>query len=155
MDGFPGKHDPTQRPFVEVSIRGLPPVFGRSFITTAPLEDVHRLRVFTDVQLGTFRGLILEYQNGAQRSIGECRMGMDKERVYRKPVSICISQEPGERRPHIKVKADCEPEHKHKADDWRCYKMRGTLRYWYAYYDSGIGVLEDDDEDDEEDPVKQ
>ncbi|RFU77896.1 hypothetical protein TARUN_4294 [Trichoderma arundinaceum] len=127
-------------PFPRINRLKLPPAPSPAFLSSAPLEHVIFIRVFTDVDIGTCRGLLLEYENGSQRSLGECRIGLDLERTYRNPVCICIAQEPDDRRPDIKVRADCKPEHKHKSDDWKCHRMRGTLKFWFTYQQSGIEV---------------
>ncbi|KAL2262408.1 hypothetical protein VTK26DRAFT_1457 [Humicola hyalothermophila] len=56
--------------------------------TAAPLENVVRIDVFSEPETGFCRGLLLGYSNGGQRSVGDCRVGVDPSRIYARPTHI-------------------------------------------------------------------
>lgn len=114
-------------------------------LSWAPLENVARLRLFTDEDAGICRGLLLEYEDGGQRSVGECRVGLDVERAYERPVGLCIGRKSGFPRWSIRVRVDGQAEHTHPERNWQCYSMRGTLVSWQKRGFSTLKVDVDDD----------
>ncbi|KAH6604932.1 hypothetical protein Trco_006639 [Trichoderma cornu-damae] len=113
LNAFPQRSGTAVPPFAQIDQIRLPPAFTQAFFSSAPLENVVRLRVFTD-HAKCCRGLLLEYEDGSKRSVGECRIGVDRQRVYRSPACICIFQEATE----LYIKACYRLEHKHVAGDW-------------------------------------
>lgn len=114
-------------------------------LSWAPLEHVARLRLFTDEDAGICRGLLLEYEDGGQRTVGECRVGLDVERAYERPVGLCIGRKSGFSRWSIRVRVDGQAEHMHSERNWQCYPMRGTLVSWQKRGFSTLKVDVDDD----------
>lgn len=57
--------------------------------SSAPLRNIQRLRVFRNAK-GSWRGILLSYRNGAQRSVGQCRLGVDDSTPYDDPRGICL-----------------------------------------------------------------
>ncbi|KAL7932360.1 hypothetical protein V8C35DRAFT_308166 [Trichoderma chlorosporum] len=124
----------------------MPEVGGVAFVSWAPLEHVACVRTFTDEDAGICRGYLLEYENGAQRSLGECRVGIDVERAYVKPICLCINKSFNLRRWRLKVRVDGQWEHGHTEEGWSCHEMRGTLISWCMRGYHELRVVVDDDE---------
>ncbi|KAF5609154.1 uncharacterized protein FSUBG_4164 [Fusarium subglutinans] len=75
-------------PIISLSIDQL--INGGAAITVdIPLKDAVRIDIFNERSTGYMRGFLLEYKNGAQRSAGQCRVGVDEVTVYHRPVSFC------------------------------------------------------------------
>lgn len=75
-------------PIIALSIDQL--INGGDAITVdISLKNAVRIDIFTERSTGYLRGFILEYENGAQRSAGQCRVGVDPVTVCHRPVSFC------------------------------------------------------------------
>ncbi|KAL7944595.1 hypothetical protein V8C42DRAFT_325295 [Trichoderma barbatum] len=144
LDAHPKRSGTIKPPFALPSNQHLPALDCPVFMSSAPLEHVVCLRLYTDEDVGICRGILLEYENGAQRTLGECRIGLDLERAYLRPVCIYIGQKWGLRRWTIKVRVDGQPEHKLEKREWKRHDMRGTLTCRYMYGCSGLKVVADE-----------
>ncbi|KAF5688883.1 hypothetical protein FDENT_4599 [Fusarium denticulatum] len=56
-----------------------------------PLQGTTRIDVFTCKATGLCRGMIFGYEDGAQRAVGQCRMGIDNVTTHINPTRICYS----------------------------------------------------------------
>ncbi|KAL7958976.1 hypothetical protein V8C34DRAFT_281120 [Trichoderma compactum] len=139
-----GDHKPG-RPFRLPFRQSVVPFGHGGCLSWAPLEHVARLRLFTDEDAGICRGLLLEYEDGGQRAVGECRVGVDVERAYVRPVCLCIGRTSGYPRWGIEVRVDGRAGHTHTERNWQCYEMRGTLVSWQKRGFSTIKVVDEDD----------
>ncbi|KAF5676218.1 hypothetical protein FCIRC_7139 [Fusarium circinatum] len=75
-------------PIISLSIDQL--INGGAAITVdIPLKNAVRIDIFNERSTGYMRGFLLEYKNGAQRSAGQCRVGVDEVIVCHRPVSFC------------------------------------------------------------------
>nr|RBQ95628.1 hypothetical protein FVER53263_20159 [Fusarium verticillioides] len=70
--------------------RGCPPYRGCLYFE-APAKDIVHVGVYYEEASGYCRGLLLEYANGAQRALGQCRVGVDPFKSYDKPNWLCYS----------------------------------------------------------------
>ncbi|CAI6095153.1 unnamed protein product [Clonostachys chloroleuca] len=59
-----------------------------SCLSSAPLENVESMDVFRTAANGPCVGFIFTYRNGWQRSVGQCRLGLDIVTTYQKPVKL-------------------------------------------------------------------
>ncbi|PNP80040.1 hypothetical protein FNYG_06750 [Fusarium nygamai] len=59
--------------------------------TQVPLQGTTRIDVFTCKATGLCRGMLFGYEDGAQRAVGQCRMGIDNATTYINPTRICYS----------------------------------------------------------------
>lgn len=110
----------------------------------APLENVTRVRVFKAAATGHFRAILLDYENGAQRALGDCRLGVDPVVAHANPSRVCFawkeSSPPagnaGDRRRRRRpkgvfvVESGSESQHSHGEDGWICSPMMGVLHVW-------------------------
>ncbi|KAG5745992.1 hypothetical protein H9Q69_006229 [Fusarium xylarioides] len=69
---------------------------GNAITVDISLKGAVRIDIFNDSYTGYFRGFLLEYENGSQRTAGQCRVGVDQVSVCHKPVSFCYRTIPGE-----------------------------------------------------------
>ncbi|KAL2017530.1 hypothetical protein VTK56DRAFT_2022 [Thermocarpiscus australiensis] len=105
-----------------------------AYYSSAPLKDVVHVRVFCHEQTGFCRGILLGYENGAQRALGECRVGVDRVTVYARPVLICFrnsleNSEPRAREAFKLVTVECtsSAEHSHRDEGWECCSLPSAL----------------------------
>ncbi|KAG5745989.1 hypothetical protein H9Q72_011038 [Fusarium xylarioides] len=59
--------------------------------TQVPLQGTTRIDLFTCKTTGLCRGMLFGYEDGAQRAVGQCRMGIDNVTTYINPTRICYS----------------------------------------------------------------
>ncbi|RSL55783.1 hypothetical protein CEP54_009204 [Fusarium duplospermum] len=76
---------PTPRP------RTSPPFqLGETLPSVASLEGLVRVSVYQAGNRGFCAGLLMEYRNGAQRTLGSCRLGVDPVNTWSEPTHICF-----------------------------------------------------------------
>lgn len=109
------------------------------------------MSVFYNSQEGFCAGMLLKYDNGAQRSLGQCRIGIDPSESYTKPSRICL-----QRRLYsgagiaVKLQAtavqvtemdECEHGRDGEGNDWNCSPMRGNLEFWFSDRETKLAVM--------------
>ncbi|KAM5355274.1 hypothetical protein ACJ41O_001920 [Fusarium nematophilum] len=129
--------DPEADPITIVPSPGVlsPELWGNALFSSAPLEDVIHIRVYHEREEEFCRGILLEYRNGAQRSLGQCRVGVDPFTTYRNASRICILRQ-CVKRPKVwagvaKVESPDGDDHSHGEEEgWTCSPLAGTLEFW-------------------------
>ncbi|KAL6414356.1 hypothetical protein AUP68_00874 [Ilyonectria robusta] len=112
--------------------------FSNACFSFAPLDLVDCMRVFNDKLTGLCLGILLHYQNGAQRALGQCRVDVDPVEDYVKPVQLCFRRQvrvrPGTRRQlqTTIVRGTSSQEHNHDEQGWTCFEMQGALEFWFS-----------------------
>ncbi|KAK3943303.1 hypothetical protein QBC46DRAFT_44724 [Diplogelasinospora grovesii] len=124
-------------------------------LSWASLDSVRQVKVFFDEDLGSSgacRGLLFEYENGGQRAVGQCRIGVDPNRIYGgstndRPSHLCCVPMAPLRLPGTKQEvsplkivfdasssssSNRELGHSHDRGegDWACFPMKGRLIFW-------------------------
>ena len=100
----------------------------------ASLDKVYSVQVFYQRDWEHCQGLLIVYEGGAQRALGQCRVGWDPYLTYIRPSVLCTA--PRDPRPNLQghqfeVRCVLGHElHKHQGY-WRCYPMRGILQCWF------------------------
>jgi len=127
--------------------------FQDAYLSSAPLESVVRLQVFHAGDGGDgslCRGILLDYENGAQRALGQCRYNVDPTETYSQPAFICILEtttppRPGwnKQRQAVRVEGACG-EHGHDGDGWTCFTMEGNLEFWFTGEEASLTIMVDD-----------
>lgn len=123
-----------------------PSPFFRACLSSAPLENVAMTQVFYNRASGFCRGIVLKYETGAERALGECRLGVAPAKLYIKPVRICIfrttyAPPSDERRSKtVRVEWTDKWEHSHDEDGWTCSEMRGSLEFWFSPEQVGLVI---------------
>ncbi|KAM0478576.1 hypothetical protein ACHAPX_005165 [Trichoderma viride] len=87
MSAYPNQNSEMQ-PFARFS----KPLFQDACFSSAPLENVALLHVYSDAETGLCRGILAEYNNGSQRALGECRIGLDPVCTSTSPACLCFAQ---------------------------------------------------------------
>jgi hypothetical protein len=110
---------------------------------SAPLDNVSCMHVLED-DGGKCNGFLLEYNDGAQRALGNCRLGVDRMVKYWKPLRICQMGGPQgcPRLPMSYVEAGNDDEHEHELLGWTCNPCQGVLEFWFSKDLSIIRVVE-------------
>ncbi|KAL1893289.1 hypothetical protein Sste5346_006465 [Sporothrix stenoceras] len=142
-----------------------------SFLSTAPLDKpIRRITVFSDPVRDFDRGILIEYKDGGQRALGQCRIGWDDETEFEAPKCLCISRDsytykvpkPAARQPgtqswqvfYAQCSDDISDGHEHEHDDengiWECVPLGepgcGRLELWFSSKTGRLTVIEDDEE---------
>lgn len=119
---------------------------GTAF-SSAPLRDVTRIQVFFDEQNRICRAILLDYQNGAQRAVGNCRLGVDPVKTYPSPRRVCFYHPSGlSMNGHLhpvfsrEVESGSSSSHSHDEDGWVCAAMEGNLECWSMDLESLIRI---------------
>jgi hypothetical protein len=94
--------------------------------SSAPLEAVRSAVVFTRPGMGC-RGILFEYEGGAQRAVGECRVGVDDSKATTSPSCLCILVNE-----HLVDVVFAKGDHQHQREGWECHVMSGILEFWFT-----------------------
>lgn len=122
----------------------LSPPFEHAYFSHAQLDDVASVEIYHDKALRICRGVVVRYKNGAERALGQCRLGVDALRVYRHPTCFCYRKtkylRPGTRveRDSVDIECNTNAEHDHPEDDWTCCKFPSRLEWWFTSEESRI-----------------
>jgi hypothetical protein len=125
----------------------LPP-FERAFFSSAPLEDIASIRIFNDREAQACRGIVIQYTNGSQRALGQCRVGIDGDQIIIGPRRLCLASfalsrsYTGDQLYATKVESSITLHHKHDGTDWVCNELRGILRFWFNNQQTKLEVSE-------------
>ncbi|KAJ3542142.1 hypothetical protein NM208_g4253 [Fusarium decemcellulare] len=125
------------------------PPFPNACFSLASLEKINHMTVFDDKHTGLCMGILLYYQNGAQRALGQCRVGVDPVKDYAKPGYVCFN-----RLTRIRlgtsvqlqatiVSGGSSRDHDHKEEGWFCYEMQGELEFWFSHEETQLTVIAD------------
>ncbi|KAK3304762.1 uncharacterized protein B0T15DRAFT_252660 [Chaetomium strumarium] len=94
----------------------------------APLENVSQIRIFYHKGGIHCKGMVLEYNNGGQRAVGECRIMVDHCETFTRPSSIAFVNS-GASLYQVKIRVDGPLD---DGDEWMHYTMAGTLVFWFS-----------------------
>jgi hypothetical protein len=123
------------------------PPFPNACFSLAPLKNVNRISIFNYKHTGLCMGILLQYQNGAQRSLGQCRVGVDPVEDYVKPVRICFRRQVCIRSgSSVELQATTftctsRQEHDHDEQDWTCFKLQGELEFWFSHEETQLTMI--------------
>jgi len=139
--------DPARRPFISE------PPFRNACFSLAALDNLRRISIFSNDELGFCMGMLLEYKNGAQRSLGQCRIDVDPVKSYTKPLRIClrrrryyqagISVKLQATTVQIVEKDECEHSRVGDEERWTCFPMCGALEFWFSDRETRLAVIVD------------
>ena len=116
----------------------------------APLEGVLSTRTFYDDDTRMCMGIVLCYENGGSRAVGQCRVNVDNSVSVARPTSICYQNTtyltplrkwklPGVR---VKFWGSGDDSHRHEGEGWECRPLRGFLQLSFADDTSYVTVAE-------------
>lgn len=142
------------------------PVDGDVYFSWAPLDDIALAHVFSDPASGYCRGILLQYRDGGERSLGQCRLQVDPvaqvidPRMLYYRTELCQSRwRRTIHRAHAYFRHDAlnahdsqdshdfydshDPRQPQKGDDsgWKCYDLIGSLHFWFTDESSLLMVV--------------
>ncbi|UKZ73888.1 hypothetical protein TrVFT333_001542 [Trichoderma virens FT-333] len=125
-----------------------------AFFSSASLEGVSSVRVFSDKRRSLCKGILFEYENGSKRAVGQCRLGWDHVHYWRKPLSMFYGSatyqftDPNTpyhtiRHKSVQVRFDSESDHvaEDGTRDENYYPMKGCLNFWFRINDVEIEIV--------------
>ncbi|KAL7950230.1 hypothetical protein V8C42DRAFT_309859 [Trichoderma barbatum] len=126
-----------------------------AYFSSASLEEVLKAHVFSDKRRNLCKGILLEYENGSKRALGQCRLGWDRVQSWRKPLSMFFAYAsyqftmPDDAyRPHshrsVQVTFDSESDHVDEDGelDPNFYPMKGCINFWFLVNDVKIEIVD-------------
>ncbi|KAK3897145.1 hypothetical protein C8A05DRAFT_20026, partial [Staphylotrichum tortipilum] len=101
----------------------------------APLDNVWRIQVFLEEDSLHCRGLLLEYEGGGQRALGQCRLLVDQTKTYNRPSRIAFTNVlrlPAGSEFDLEATKVAFDEIPEGGDGWSSFGMTGTLWFWFT-----------------------
>ncbi|KAL6910159.1 hypothetical protein GGI43DRAFT_389466 [Trichoderma evansii] len=114
----------------------------------ASLEGVANAYVFTDYERrGVCNGILLEYEDGTERALGQCRLGLDPVQCYEHPTNFyyagakCVNRS-GREYKSVRAAFDSETGlfSTHDTAEWETCQMKGVIQFSFYYRLSGIKI---------------
>lgn len=119
-----------------------------TYHSALPLQNVVAAEVFVDDAWQTCRGILIRYQNGGLRAVGQCRVGVDASKEYAHPLQICwrntvhflknTTREVCTVDVHFH--ADFESTHSGTSDQWSCHPLSGVLQFSFSQHSSTLSI---------------
>lgn len=115
------------------------PLSNEAYFSWAPLSSVSSTLVFYDESNGACRGVLLRYENGGARAVGQCRLQVDPTEEVDQPVRLCLQIGSHSSRfdrilytAHVKFKQDPQAGGTLEDEGWKSYKMQGIMKFWFT-----------------------
>jgi hypothetical protein len=111
--------------------------FGRACYSSASLEDVRCAKAFRN-EAGHCMGVLFEYRNGAQRALGQCRIGLDSVECCESPSRVRFREtwyylsKSRPKCPAARVEFSPGFKNEDDDDDWTYHDMQGVLEFWFT-----------------------
>ncbi|CAG9986407.1 unnamed protein product [Clonostachys byssicola] len=120
--------------------------------SSARLENIDKVLVFSDLAPGFCRGMLITYKDSKKKFVGECRWGHQSLRVYQSPLRLFYyqgafrAQNAPRSAPLVEVSdvvfdsryfvtpASCHRE------GWRSCELKGELHFWFNACESHVSV---------------
>jgi len=126
------------------------PIGEDAYLSWAPLGGVSSVEVFYDESDGTCRGILLHYQHGGARSLGQRRIHVDPTRIVMGPARVCFKLESKPARYNgVALKAHVKFQETFLTDggngelgdgSWKSHKMEGIIKFWFTWESCFIEV---------------
>ncbi|PON29443.1 hypothetical protein TGAM01_v201692 [Trichoderma gamsii] len=120
----------------------------KAFFSSAPLEGILNAHVFTVGWKKLCKGILIEYENGSKRALGQCRLGLDEVQSWHKPLSMhYVPEEYGRTVGDLinesrtsrsaQVAFDCESSHvtEDGSLEENYHELKGCLNFWFTYHE--------------------
>jgi hypothetical protein len=109
------------------------------YYSRAPLSQVLASTVFYHPISRCCRGIILKYENGGCRALGQCRVNADASDTVDRPQQICIREDRRVRRVHGLMSRYLVPKvlfiHDFEEDtcdkEWKRHPLEGFIEFWF------------------------
>lgn len=115
----------------------------------ASLEGVANAHVFTDHERqGVCNGILLEYEDGTERALGQCRLGLDPIQCYKHPTKFhfavvkCAANRHGDEYEIVQAAFDSETGlfSTHDTANWETCEMKGILQFSFRFSAAAIKI---------------
>lgn len=115
------------------------------YASSAPLDGLYSAQVFRDGG-DCCRGIVLNYRNGGQRAIGQCRVGVDAIEEYIAPTHICwrtyTSSQNGRRGLQcLKVELVSKSTRTHGDVEWQWHEAKGMIHFSFSEGSSDLFLV--------------
>ena len=118
-----------------------------SCFSWATLSGVAFVQTFFDDDNGMCRGILIRYENGGSRALGQCRLHVDSSVTVVKPTRFCFqpttyltSPQKLERSGVRAEFGQAEPHEHTDGEGWECLPLCGTLKFSFTQDSSCISV---------------
>lgn len=124
--------------------------FGDASFSSASLDNVAGIQIFNDKGTGLCKGIIIEYNNGLERALGQCRIGVDSLQRLAQPSHICLAHvmyyrlNTEVKLSGVKVESTTRAIHEHNGIGWKCHVVRGILEFWFTGEEARLEIFEID-----------
>ncbi|KAI0537839.1 hypothetical protein GGR58DRAFT_325125 [Xylaria digitata] len=120
------------------------PIGQDTYLSIASLEGIRSVEVFYDQNSRHCKGMLLYYQNGGCRAVGQCRIHVDSAKQFLQPSQIYFRNDSvrGDHNSILsKVQVDWRPDfHIYGEKGWNREPLEGILLYWYTDNSSFIAI---------------
>jgi hypothetical protein len=120
----------------------------KAFFSSASLEGILNVHVFTVSWKKLCKGILIEYENGSKRALGQCRLGLDDVQSWHKPLSmhyvpadydrnVCDLINESRTSRSAQVTFDSESSHvtEHGSLEENHYELKGRLNFWFTFHE--------------------
>ncbi|TFB05509.1 hypothetical protein CCMA1212_002428 [Trichoderma ghanense] len=118
------------------------PLGGYGYYSRAPLSHITRATVFLNPVHGVCRGVLLHYENGGCRTVGQCRVNVDASETVDAPTMICVRAESpcnfhscGSR---VAIKFLRDGLQDELGNGWKRHPLEGFIEFYFE--DQGVSV---------------
>lgn len=120
----------------------------KAFFSSASLEGILNVHVFTVSWKKLCKGILIEYENGSKRAMGQCRLGLDEVQSWHKPLGMHSVPAEYERnvcdlinesRTSKSAQITFDSESSHVTEDGSLeenyYELKGRLNFWFTFHE--------------------
>lgn len=109
---------------------------GPLYFGSAPLARTSSTKTFLDPITASCRGIIIRYEDGTERALGQCRVGVDPSEICIKPQQIryqIVSWASVDAKLGVNAKVEFRGETTHEKlpEGWVSANMSGELKCWF------------------------
>ncbi|KAL7922289.1 hypothetical protein ACQKWADRAFT_84373 [Trichoderma austrokoningii] len=125
----------------------------KAFFSSAPLEGILNVHVFG--MWGFCKGILIEYEDGSKRALGQCRLGLDDVQSWHRPLSMHFVSAGYERnvcdlvretRKSSSAQVTFDSESSHITEDGSLeenyYELKGRLNFWFTYNEVELQLVD-------------
>lgn len=132
------------------SLQDFRPEPAGAYFSWAPLRGVLSTCTFYERDTGLCRGIVIYYENGGSRAIGQCRLHVDSSISVVRPTRICFQittyltrlRKRERRGVRVEFGGDDDDPHRHSGEGWKCLPLLGVLKLSFTEDSSYVAVGE-------------
>lgn len=112
------------------------PIGDDSYFSWAPLRGISSTFTYHDPNTGFCRGILIQYENGGARTLGQCRLQVDPVENVHQPRMLCFRNEThrsrGQRSVHRTQVSFQHNTHDEQDNEWKCHSLEGIVQFWFT-----------------------